>query len=319
MACLAMPASALAAADNTVTQIPVPPASQTPATIAGIVEGASPPRKLAFGRSGRVAKIDVKVGEQVRKGQTLAVLECADAKADLATLEAEWELQQLTFQKRVRAADPGGLEVAKDRLALAEADLLAAEASRTRLETAANETALFSRQERDAAARRVTVARLDVSTAKGTLDRLQNGLSADDESEMAIRERIYKAKASRYRYDLSLCEITSPVAGIVTESRKVSGELASAFETALSIAEDGDWRVSVCVPDADERVEIGQKLRVRLPAGQTKVFQAQVSRVGPPMSDTSTNYTSCPMAVWLDPAEKIAAPPLGSRAYVHLR
>lgn len=311
-ACAAAPG--WAAAPESSAAPPIVP----PLVLPGTVEGASEARRLSFGRSGRIARIDVKAGDHVRSGQVVAALECVDAAADLAALEADWDLQQLLFQKRVRAADSSGLEVAKDRLTLAEADLRVAEAARTRLELVASETTLFSRQERDAAARRVAVARVDVSAAKEILDRLQNAISPEDQSEMAIRERSHKAKASRARYDISLCEIASPVAGIVAQTYKAPGEMTAAFDAALSVIENTDLRVAVCIPETTtDRVEVGQKLRIRLTAAPQKLVSAVIARIGPPQSELSANCAPCPLQVWLEPAEKISGVPLHSLAYVH--
>lgn len=299
--------------------VPAPPVVES-LVLPGTVESPSEARRLSFGRSGRIARIDGNVGDSVRRGQVLAVLECSDVKAELAALEAEWDLQQITFQRRVREVDAAGPEVARDRLALADADLRAAEATQARLESVSGENKFFSRHELESATRSVIVARLAVSTAKEALDRLQNAVSPED--EIAVRERIHKANISRARYQLSLCKIVSPVDGSVTANHKVAGELTAAFGPIITVVDDTNRLVSVCIPQtATDRVQIGQRLLIQLPAVRPKPISAVISRMNLPAASavSTASCTPCPVQAWLEPVEKLSGVPLHSLAYVHIQ
>lgn len=221
--------SALAASsDSAPRALPVPGALQTP----------SEARRLSFGRSGRIVRMDATIGARVRHGQRLALLDCSDAKAQLAIAEAEQEIQRLTFQKRTRPSDPTELQIATDRLALAETELRLAEDARSRLDSAFRGSGIVSKQEVEMAIHRAMIARLEASTAKRALDRLQEQVPPEEELENAAREKIHAANINRARYQISMCEILSPVDGTVTAVNARPGEMATEFKPVVDVLDE---------------------------------------------------------------------------------
>jgi len=76
---------------------------------------------LAFGQSGRIARVWIKVGEQVRQGQLLAELENIDAKITFREAEKEAARSEKLFREQLISAQALGnaqknLEVAKVNL-----------------------------------------------------------------------------------------------------------------------------------------------------------------------------------------------------------
>lgn len=195
-------------------------------------------RRLSFGRAGRITSINVQAGRHVRRGQLLASLACADALADLAIAEAERDLLQISLKKRMQLPAPTELHIAKNRLALAEADLRAAEARQRRLEDISRKSDAISMQELESASRRTYVA-LDVSTAQQGLERLQRTASPLEERENAAREKIHVAYITRARHQLALCDVVAPVGGTVTTIERRPGEYVVAYEPVIHVI-DGD-------------------------------------------------------------------------------
>lgn len=285
-----------------------------PLVLIGSLESAADPSSLSFGRTGRIARVNVKVGDAIRRSQLLARLDCSDAEAELAMTEAELELQREGLEKQSRAPDPTDLEIAKNRLELAKADLVFAEAARKRLEAISSEKGMITRQEIEVAARRAMAARLDVSTAQRALDRLQSP-PAQGEREKAAREKMRVAAVARARYQVSLCDITSPIDGIVTDIHARAGETIGALQPILAIAEGAGRRVLFCLGDLSSTVQIGQKLRARIPTpAGTRLLDGRITTI-----TSATGSAPCPMRASLELNEALSGTPLHTIAYVHLQ
>jgi multidrug resistance efflux pump len=189
----------------------------------------------------------------------LASLDCSDARAELTIAEAELELHQLSVAKRARAPEPIALQIAKDRLELAESSFEAAEATRERLETVSRENSLISRQELEVASRRAMMAHLEVSTAQQALAELQKGVLPEDEREDSVQEKIRFANIARARYQVSLCDIVSPVDGIVVAVRRRPAEIVSATEPVIDVEENADDTISKCTSATG--IDAAQRMR----------------------------------------------------------
>jgi RND family efflux transporter MFP subunit len=92
----------------------------TQATLSSVVEssGSVTPKaenELSFGVSGTVSKVNVKVGDQVKKGDVLAELDTTDLELEVAQAEQSYLSQQATYSLTVNS-DPA--EVAAAQLAV---------------------------------------------------------------------------------------------------------------------------------------------------------------------------------------------------------
>lgn len=95
----------------------------TQATLSSVVESsgsASPASSitLSFGTSGTVSKVNVKVGDQVKKGDVLAELDTADLELQVAQAEQSYLSQQAAYSMTIT---PDENEVAAAQLALSNA------------------------------------------------------------------------------------------------------------------------------------------------------------------------------------------------------
>lgn len=294
--------------------------------IEGRVESRTGVRRLAFGQSGRVARIDADVGEKVRRGQLLAQLDCSGVRAELTAAEAELDLQRLQVARRIRGPTAPEVEVAKERVELAQAELTAAEVDGERMGSMSRyKGGLVSRQELEIAARRTMAARLEVATARQTFERVQRPVLPEDTLEEAAREKIRLANVARVTYQLSLCKIVSPVDGIVAVIHLRSGEVANPADWVVSVVDDADRCVSVWIPQpAIGQVQAGRKLRIRIPALNEGAMDGVVTWVSPVMTTeypatSGPCFFSCGARVWIDASAAIGTVPLYSTAYVHLR
>lgn len=203
-----------------------------PSVVRACVESKARMRRLAFGRTGRVSQVLVDPGDTVRQGQLLATMECAGLKADLTEAEAELDVEGLAYARRKAWADDAQARIARQELALAQADLALAELNHDRLEALERSV---SRRDFEAAARGVLAARLEVEKRALALEKVKEPVTETDALEHSARQRVRRARIERVRHQLSMCEIASPMNGVVGLVHLHAGEVATAAAPVVTV------------------------------------------------------------------------------------
>jgi RND family efflux transporter MFP subunit len=212
--------------------------------------------------AGYLKSISVDVGDRVKQGQIIAVLEVPEYAEELAhatASEKRSELDVVRAESEVKRA-----EAAYEMRKLSYDRLLGVSKSRPNL---------IAQQEVDAAAAQWREAEAQVSTAKANL--------------AAIRQQVEVSGATkaRVRTMMSYLRITAPFSGTVTKRYADAGAMiqagtASQTQTmpVIRLSQVDRLRLILPVPEsAVTRVRIGSPIEVRV-ASLERVFQGRVSR-----------------------------------------
>lgn len=203
-----------------------------------------------------VRDVRVKVGDTVREGQVLAVLDSRDA--DVRKQQAD------AAHDEARSA---ALE-AEQAAASAKANLDLAETTYARMKDLFDKTSI-SRQEFDEAAARLRVARASLEMASAR--RAQVGAKirqAEQEIQGATLMQSYTT-------------LTAPFAGVVTEKNVEPGNLAVPGAPLLTIERGGGFRVEASVDESSlPRVRLGQTVEVQIDA-LDRTLTGRVSEIVP--------------------------------------
>lgn len=200
--------------------------------------------------TGKVASVLVRIGDAVRQGQPVLLLESSEADAAMSTaLQAE---AALTQARAVLIKAQSDHDRAKDLFAGQAApkkDVLTAEAA------LAQATAAVEQAE---AAKNQANARLELLGIKG----------------QTFRQRI---------------EIRAPIAGKVLEMSVVPGEYRNdTSNPVMTIADLSSlWVVSEVPENTIRMIEKGERLEVELTAYPDQKFQARVTRIGDTVDPTT--------------------------------
>jgi membrane fusion protein, multidrug efflux system len=187
-----------------------------------------------------VRDVRVKIGDQVREGQVLAVLDSRDADVRKGQAEAAHE-----------EARSAALE-AEQSYASAKANLELAETTFNRMKDLFEKTSI-SPQEFDEVTARVRVARASVEMAGAR--RSQVG------AKIRQAEQEIKGAALIQGYTT----LTAPFAGVVTEKSVEPGNLAVPGAPLLTIERGGGFRVEASVDESTlPRVRLGLPVEVQI-------------------------------------------------------
>ena len=212
--------------------------------------------------SGYVKAINVDIGDRVKKGQLLAVLEVPEMADDLA--------------RAASALKGSEAEAARSRDELRRAQTLhdIAHLSYTRLaEVAAQRPGLVAQQEIDDARSKDLTTEAQVAAARSSLE--------------ASNQQIHVSRAAlgRVRTMLDYTRVTAPFAGVVTKRYADIGAMIQAGTASqtqampvVRLSDNSMFRVIVPVPEsAVPTVHVGQQVELRIPT-LNRTFSGKVAR-----------------------------------------
>jgi RND family efflux transporter MFP subunit len=212
--------------------------------------------------AGFVKSIEVDVGDRVKAGQLIAVLEMPELQNDLQQDEAS--VLRATEEVNRAAADLERAQSSHEMAHLGAERLIGASQARPNL---------VARQDIDEATGRDRVAEAQVSTARATL------ASARQQLEMT------KASQARTRTLFGYARITAPFAGVITHRYADTGAMIQAGTSSqtqtmplVKLSQNDRLRLIISVPEsAVSRIHDQQPVDVRVEALDT-VFPGSVAR-----------------------------------------
>jgi len=221
--------------------------------------------------AGYVKHIDVDVGDRVRKGQTLAVLEVP---------ELQDELNQVSASMRQSEQQ---VDQAQHELKRAQADYTVAHLTYDRLDSV-----MKTRPE--------LIAQQDVDDAEGKDQAAEARVEAAKSGLAAAQEHRSEATANRARVQslFDYTKITAPFDGVVTARYADTGAMLAAGTSSeqqalplVKLSQNGLLRLDIPVPEADvPAVHLGKSVSVEVQA-LNRTFEGVVARFADQVDDAT--------------------------------
>lgn len=253
----------------------------------GTVEGTE--ADLGFQVPGRVAEVGPHEGDDVTKGEQVAMLDTTELGAAQAAAQAQLAAAQARLTELERGSRPE--EVAKARAAVRSATQRAREARRDaeRAERLYQGGAI-SQQARD----RATTAR---DVAEASLDQAQQALSlvrAGPRKEVVAAQRamVRQARANLERANAALDNaiIHAPFSGLVTVRHREPGEIVGPGAPVLTLLNPNDRWVRIYVRENEiGRVHLGEKATITSDTYPDSTYQGTVTFIGSQAEFTPRN------------------------------
>lgn len=241
---------------------------------------------------GQLAKVLVKEGDTVKRGQLLAVIEPQELRADesyylhsqrgtaaqVSGAEAALKFQEAQTRDQIRQAE-AALAAAQAQENEAAADLELDRVNYQRTESLFREK-IVSDQALDQARATFEAQQAHVESLRKQVDAQRAGvaLARSNEDQTAVRRnqllavqgQLAAAGAQRAKAEVRLdyTEIRAPIPGVISVLAALQGEVVNIGQPIVSIVNPDDLWVRADVEETYiDRVRLGDRMTVRLPSG----------------------------------------------------
>ena len=241
---------------------------------------------------GRVERLAVQEGDEVKAGQTLAVLDSQELSAEqqaaqalLASLRSQVAQTRAT-EEQTSGETSSGVVNAQARLRAAQATLAQAQADLQRVQGDARRAidlakqGVFSTQQADqaeaqlkaqeaavrAAADQARAAQADLNTAQARTHQAR----AAENTVAATRAQALNAQAQLEAAEtrLGYTKVIAPISGTITVRAAREGEVVNIGQPVVIITDLSDTWVRAAIPETQAvHIALSDELKVRLPSG----------------------------------------------------
>jgi len=247
--------------------------------LSGTVDAREVP--LAFQVGGRLRALRADEGDWVTSSGLVAELDPADYLLAVQRAEAEAQVAQQAGAALKAGARPQELRVAEAAVGQADSELKYAESEIKRVNTLLTKK-LAAQEQLDQAQLRYEVAWSGRDQARHRLSLLREGPRREDIDRARAELDAREAALASARRRLDYCQLTSPVAGVVSLRLAEAGQVVAAGQTVLKISELGRPWVRAYLREPDlPRVKLGQPAEVRVDGMPDKVFPGKVAFISP--------------------------------------
>jgi HlyD family secretion protein len=237
--------------------------------------------QLAFYGSERIATVQVKEGDHVRKRQLLASLEKDRLEAAVANRKAMAAAQQEVLRRLEAGNRPEEIRKARADLEAAVADLRNAEVTSDRVFKLVAQGAVTTQASDDAR------AALDVATARKAAAQeayalMTLGPREEDIAAAKATLQACEAQLELARRDLIDADLVAPSNGVVENRILEPGDMASPQKPVLTLALDDPLWVRVYVAETDlPRIRPGMKAWVTTDGFPGRRYEGSVGYISP--------------------------------------
>jgi HlyD family secretion protein len=241
---------------------------------------------------GRVERLAVNEGDQVKAGDTIAVLDSQEltaqrqaARAMVASLRSQVAQTRAT-EEQTAGETSSGVANARARLLGAQATLAQAQADLQRIQDDSRRAielarqGIDSQQQADQAAAQLKAQQAAVRAAEDQVRAAQADLNtalartqqthAAESTVASTRAQVLNAQAQLEAAEarLGYTKVTAPVGGIVTVRAAREGEVVNMGQAIVVITDLNDTWIRAAIPETQaSHIALGDELKVRLPSG----------------------------------------------------
>ena len=243
---------------------------------------------LGFERGGKLLNLTVDLGEQVKVGTPLAILDTKNLKAQQQELLAERKQVKAQLQELQAGSRRETIAAAKSTTKSLQSQLKLAEIKGQRRQELHTSGAI-SREQLDEATTEVNILQARLNESQSKLDELLAGTRPEKiAAQQALLEQL-DAKLASLELELEQSTLKAPFRGTIAQRLVDEGTVVSAGESILTLVEGGTLEVHVGVPvNTAKQIPLGSNQLLQI--GSRK-YQAQVRSTLPQLDSATRTLT----------------------------
>ena len=226
--------------------------------------------------SGRITKLLVDVGDEVKVDMPLAHLDVDRIKARLAETEARRSAAEAMLREMVAGPRKEVIEAARARVERLQSDLELAGIQRDR-RAELRRTRVVSQEDLDAAQTRYDTVRAQLSEARAQLAELENGTRSEQIDAQQARLDELDAAIATLEVDVTKSTITAPFDGTISARLVDEGRVVAMGSPLFRLIESGPLEAWIGIrPALSQQLSEVPPKKVVVDGQETKVLGARV-------------------------------------------
>ncbi len=229
--------------------------------------------------SGRIDKMLVREGDQIKRGQLIYTLLSPELDAKLEQAKAASEAEDALVSEANKGARDQQVEAAKDSWLKASAAVKLAEKTFQRMENLFKDE-VIAEQKRDEAFTQLQAAKFTESSAYQMYQMTKEGTREETKKAVEAKARVAKQKITEVEVYTAETKVESWHDGEVSQVLLQGGEIAPQGFPVVSIIDMQDaWAIFHVTEDRLKDYQKGSELAVVIPALGQQIYRFKVSHV----------------------------------------
>jgi HlyD family secretion protein len=238
---------------------------------------------------GNVVKMNVREGDRVRAGDTLAMVDASDLEIQKRQLLAGVDVAKFQYDLVRNGARSEDVAQAEEATRQAKIALDNADDDERRYGALLKEGGIAEKDYLNIKTKR-DIAERQYKSAQLALAKLRNGSRSEDVSTAQAREDQASAQLAAIDKKIEDCVVLAPADGIVTRRAVESGEFVNVGSSMLTITKTDVVKLKIYVPeDQLGRVKVGQAADLKIDTFKDKVYRGRVTYISPTAEFTPKN------------------------------
>ncbi|MFB3897584.1 MAG: efflux RND transporter periplasmic adaptor subunit [bacterium] len=238
--------------------------------------------------AGKIVKLMVQEGSNVKKGQVLVLLDDASLSAQYDQALAALKLAEANWDKARTGVRPQELEIAKQAVQQALVTLNQVKTDLARTENLFK-AGVATKQEVDSMTVQVKVAEAQYKTASENLKLAEEGARKEDKQAAEAGYEQAKATVALVKDQLDKTKIKSPMNGVVTQKHHDVGEMVMPGVSVFRVETITPMKAVLRIPQEDaSQIKVGQSVSIKLPTDGTVI--GKVSLVSPAVEADNRSF-----------------------------
>ncbi|MBC2580760.1 efflux RND transporter periplasmic adaptor subunit [Clostridium sp. DJ247] len=240
---------------------------------------------------GKVAAVNVKVGDKVSAGQVLFTLDTSELYAQLQQQQAALNASSANLSRTsgtslTQAIQNSEQQVAKDQIAYNDA-----KDNYDKMQQLYNVGAV-AKQDLDNAKSKFDTASLQLKSNQDNLNLQKEQIGPQSVQAAAAQVEQSEAAVNYVRTQINNSTITSPIAGVVSAKNVEVGEITSGTTGTITIIDTSSLIAQVTVPDRIiGKLQVGQTVPVAVNALSDKTITGVIDNISPDADSKNNSYT----------------------------
>jgi multidrug efflux pump subunit AcrA (membrane-fusion protein) len=240
---------------------------------------------------GKVASLNVDIGDKVTAGQVLFTLDTAELQAQLQSQQAGLAASNANLAK---TSDSGlQQQVTSSEQAVQKSQIAYNDAKDNydKMQKLYN-TGAIAKQDLDNAKVKYDNCSVDLKSAEDNLNLLIEKIGPQSTQAAAAQVTQSQAGVSAAQVQINNAAITTPISGVVSAKDVKVGQLAGGQSGSVTIIDSSSFIAEVSVPDKIiGKVQIGQSVQVSINALDDKKVSGVIDKISPNSNTKDNSYT----------------------------